>query len=527
MIHYLGYTNFRRFKEFDPLRLGGITMLVGKNNAGKSTFVKAMLLMHNFVSSTIADLYNNNSILSSNPEFHFDVTSPYDVHIGTYKRAHNNTCQDSEPIAFNVTIGDFFICVNVSGNVINGELDKESVVGNIDDVTIYDNSKNIAYFVSYKTGKMFVEIISDDVIPKKQQEEYQNIISEISAALETETDFARIIELKAKLDAVRAQAATEESSNAYDEQKVEVQLCNFIDSPSQYYLVNIIESFKKYGQQPTPATIKKNSKQYKQDVAERNFLQSNTAVFDDAISRLQKELDATKIEYIYAHAARQVVFFNSQDKNDYMAQTIHSFVSSKAMNDQNSNDFINYWMREFCIGEGYEYLCHGGEAYELFIKNDAGNTPLADMGMGSIQLMILLLKLATFIHKYAQSSIKPVILLEEPEQNLHPEFQSKLALLLTQLYDNYGLQFVVETHSEYLIRKTQVLAAEAISRASSDLEAVNKKYTVYYFPQNGHPQSMNYQQNGRFDRSFAPGFFDEAGRSNRDLNLIERGLYNG
>lgn len=40
----IGFNNFRRFANFPEMDLGDITLLVGGNNSGKSTLVKALLL---------------------------------------------------------------------------------------------------------------------------------------------------------------------------------------------------------------------------------------------------------------------------------------------------------------------------------------------------------------------------------------------------------------------------------------------------------------------------------------------------
>ena len=40
----IGFNNFRRFATFPEMDLGDITLLVGGNNSGKSTLVKALLL---------------------------------------------------------------------------------------------------------------------------------------------------------------------------------------------------------------------------------------------------------------------------------------------------------------------------------------------------------------------------------------------------------------------------------------------------------------------------------------------------
>lgn len=47
----IGFKNFRRFVDFDPLELGSLTLLSGGNNSGKSTIVKAAMLAMNFLKS--------------------------------------------------------------------------------------------------------------------------------------------------------------------------------------------------------------------------------------------------------------------------------------------------------------------------------------------------------------------------------------------------------------------------------------------------------------------------------------------
>jgi predicted ATPase len=144
---------------------------------------------------------------------------------------------------------------------------------------------------------------------------------------------------------------------------------------------------------------------------------------------------------------------------------------------------------------------------------------LADKGMGSIQLAILLLRLATLIRKYRGQDL--TVLLEEPEQNLHPAIQSMLADLVHDINKNFGVQFIIETHSEYLVRKSQVIVGR---KYDSEEKAKENPFRIYYLPQSGLAYSIGYTLNGRLTEKFEPGFFDEAGKSNFYLMRKERGL---
>ncbi len=55
MENSLSFKIFRKFQNFPQINFGDFTFLVGKNNSGKSTFVKALLLVANYIKSSDAD----------------------------------------------------------------------------------------------------------------------------------------------------------------------------------------------------------------------------------------------------------------------------------------------------------------------------------------------------------------------------------------------------------------------------------------------------------------------------------------
>lgn len=229
------------------------------------------------------------------------------------------------------------------------------------------------------------------------------------------------------------------------------------------------------------------------------------------------------VSYIETHNASHRLLLDKEDKNNYLAQTVSLYLRNcgEAQHKLESG-FISKWMREFEVGAYLEIVDVYGEAYRVnVIDSDGHNVPLAHKGTGTIQLVTLLMRLAS----YDAEAGKRIVVIEEPEQNMHPKLQSKLADLLYEVWkeSNGNLQFVVETHSEYLVRRLQVIAAEKIKSGVS-VEEVNEDFKVYYFPEDGTPYSMDFQRNGCFEESFGPGFFDEAGNSYRALFKLERGL---
>lgn len=251
------------------------------------------------------------------------------------------------------------------------------------------------------------------------------------------------------------------------------------------------------------------------------------------------------LSYIESHVATHDTTLLVKDKNNYLAQTIADFMAVKDSSNSEVHKWICKWLKKFEICEDFKIQSHYyNELYTVDISrysshNEDEITPLSFLGTGAIQLFTLLIKIATFIPQYIiADSLNQVhtsnknetdywehiateininlssmmyIFVEEPEMNLHPRLQSMLSDLFYEVYilSKGNLTFVVETHSEYLIRRTQVLVAEAHYKVEEELELHNP-FKVYYFPENGIPYDMGYRIDGFFSESFGSGFFDVA-----------------
>ncbi|HRG59333.1 MAG TPA: AAA family ATPase, partial [Bacteroidia bacterium] len=208
--------------------------------------------------------------------------------------------------------------------------------------------------------------------------------------------------------------------------------------------------------------------------------------------------------------------FYKDVKEDLLGNAIYIF-HDWGMPEQNfpANLFFIKWLKKFGIGIDYEIIPHVNEAFEFnVIKEDGTKIPLADEGKGVAQIVFLLLKIGDAIQW--QGSKKQTIIIEEPETGLHPAFQSKLTDLFTDVYIEYKIKFIIETHSEYILRRSQVIVA----RAELESESSINPFSVYYFPNKPaeKPYRMKYNLDGTFDKNFGSGFFDEA--SNNALELI-------
>ncbi len=188
------------------------------------------------------------------------------------------------------------------------------------------------------------------------------------------------------------------------------------------------------------------------------------------------------------------------------------------------------------------------EAYDprdSFITYDEkySNMPkqnIVDLGKGTANLIGLILKTFTVLqenedsknrHNKSNKALgkkvirmpKKLILVEEPEAFLHPNWQSKLTdffLYCMKYSRKFDVTFMIETHSEYLIRKLQYLTAKG--EISSD------DSIIYYFQNPDtisgdeiHRKQLIIRPDGLMDEDFGKGFFDESTRLTWELLSLQ------
>lgn len=563
----IGFNNFRRFATFPEMDLGDITLLVGGNNSGKSTLVKALLLCVDNLK--LMSSYTKTNIFEFGaPKFRFDANEWHDVKIKTFSRAiHNKPVpvidlgSDEEKtelpseMRFVFTIGSFRFVFDVYG-----ERDGDEVTGEVSYISIEDRGNMVKYDISFKSHNMCYSVLGStserETLIKRLYRDYKSAKEELEKLSDEGSDIAAISSQSEKVASLEKRI--EEFINPDDnelpedfdyKQALRQQFLNFYaheyittswyELPLEFYysqlngnlLVDLIGNFIQFSKNPGAAVPKDIEDPNEYGAAIQEYMRIQTARKDlkqeeDKIRKSQEDLKALlnsfKIEYITAHAANQNTIYNTADRNDYIAQTVHGFVRAKIARGKKEYAFVTDWMRKFGVGHDFDVISIDGEAYRVKIKDEDNSTVnLADKGMGSIQLMILLLRLATILREYEPQNIitleenqlrYPTIIIEEPEQNLHPKVQSQLADLFLYLNKEYHCKFVVETHSEYLIRKTQVLVSKENFEDNSSMKE-NNPFKVYYFDGENKDKpyySMEYRTDGKFSNEFGTGFFDTA-----------------
>lgn len=497
----IGFKNFRRFKDFPMIELGGCTFLVGPNNSGKSTLLKALIHIDN---------NRQRRTGMSNPvlwNFIFANNALEHQYFGDFLSNLNDNAQEKE-ITFSFQSGktDFSFIIDGS-SLVEG---KPSVIVPLKNITAYNSEYDIHFewnFIDEKSGNVHYSYNPKVIINWLENKYWFDVKY---GRIDIHPGFIR----KNKENQFRGRSFEPLSSDELDALRLEIDA--------------FIAELKTVDDQQTK------SEEFWADDVNRSFSDAPkkngllSSFLQDARRTIISDFKSTTAyKYIETHNASHKVLLNPEDKNDYLAQTVLQYNGIDVSAQDDAHKFVTRWMKEFKIGVNFTIKPIYNEAYIVDIEGFDGKTKsIGHLGTGSIQLFILLLHIAMAISSDNRGKI--TLYIEEPEQNLHPALQSRLAEMFYEVWKKTDgrVEFVVETHSEYIIRKTQVIVAKQDYKNEDDLKEHNP-FMVYYFDGDNEKApyyKMQYTLSGRFANKFGEGFFDEAGKSNLITLRKEKGL---
>jgi predicted ATPase len=212
--------------------------------------------------------------------------------------------------------------------------------------------------------------------------------------------------------------------------------------------------------------------------------------------------------------------YNFNDNSDF-SNLLKKVEETKKNNKEKCEEFISKWIKEFNIAD--ELLLKPDLEtgnFKAFLKIRDKETQLADFGLGTNQLLPIIFSLG--IHDYDKLTLynrkilPRTVVIEEPEANLHPVLQSKLADMFVDATNKFNVQIIVETHSEYIVRRMQFLVAKKyFKKSDSELSIDNDKVNIYYFnskiDKSGRKAyEIKFNEKGQLSEDFGTGFYDES-----------------
>ena len=501
--------NFRSFgEEGADFELAPITVLTGCNSAGKSSLVKALMLLSNqhdqkFETLRSVDVINVERI---EPQIGLDINS------------------------------------------------KSLMLGKYDKI-LYDKAKDGKLYLSYQIWSDFLQdevIVKRSYIPDKSDVLNNGILSEF---IIEKKDGSLIYEFNRYDDLEDKFGALEESYNRF------IAIVNYYCAREWYdidvrrdpemaenYLKSALENINKYNvriEDYNEETIKRWDNAYTNIFLDKEKLwntlpekeQENilkAAFLSFVVNEVINPWFIKDVDYINSSSALVKRIYSGEEDNKIgtFLKNWHERSKDYSINwelyegpDVETNEpgeFLNKWIKKFNIGDSLKIEgTTEGLGFLLYLEKEGKKRLLADEGYGVTQLVTLLLQIDNNIlmccgpnkNPYENNDWKfvyppKVICVEEPEVHLHPKYQSLLAEMFVETYKKFNIHFIIETHSEYLIRKLQVMVADKEHPLTSNDVSLN------YVEKDENGVSTNRKieilEDGRLSESFGPGFFDEA-----------------
>jgi len=510
-----GLQNFRVFKEHFEFELAPIMVLTGPNSSGKSSLSKALLLL-------------------KASEFELNMACHYmEIKLNYFKGEHDLgnhklTITDTEKDSlFSLTFfEDYKLIIEVGKNglLINDysikDEENETVITQLGGIIYIDVLKLIKYLKKriqfLKLKNYIIDYEKVELFIKKFKEFNEN---------------NQIFKINLYLDPLFSTLGFENGVlTGVDIEEGEV----YSDESDREFL--LIELFRKIvlielTRDEIRSLIPTSANSYTFD---KNVIQFNNLFYINTLKEPLKRIivkneNSSFYSFINSEITREDVSSNpveyqicTKDKLAMPLEFEKGYVGG--------GDFIKKWLLEFEIGS--ELIYGYNEEHDFYyLKID--NKSLPEVGLGNGLIIRLLLELIKVIEKMNSNQFDEQLIIafpktciiEEPEMGLHPAFQSKIAEMLVDFQQTYKINLIIETHSEYFIRKLQYLTAK---QTLTPGDAV-----IYYFNNpkkipEGEEQikKITIEEDGSLTDNFGPGFIDEGTSLKFELMRLNKGRQN-
>jgi predicted ATPase len=524
--------NFRLFDNNFEFETPPITILTGKNNSGKSSFIKALLLFDDYISSSnqlFIDFTGNK--LSKHKINSFDNAKNWDK---------------GNSFSFTQNINGLIEC-----SYVFVKHDKTKARLKRFQLNVLNSRLSIKFEYSKSTEGDYKIIYTKDII------EYATLIDKIKF-LESSIELNEKKIQKTIADPTLEQKdgvkLTLDHTNFANNKRVKDIELKKKELSNKKILLN--ELFKKNENKKFEFVV--NSEQSKRHDSRKSLIDLIASnILDDYASRIKTDIEVNKnqikknqsenkkintlpdyyfpffslffeinninIHHLSPNRTKQERLYIKNHENTEIETEIAKFVKTSHV-----SNFLQTWLEMFKIGDDINIRDIEGIASMVLITEKNKTVNLVDLGFGAGQILTILLKIANTINEInserkATSTISRfknrgtnLIIIEEPESNLHPALQSYLAFLFIEVYKEYGIRFIIETHSEYFIRNLQLLIAE-------NHYSFQKDDTVIYYMSNSSNENrinkISINMDGSLTDKFGEGFLDEA--TKKSLKLME------
>lgn len=268
--------------------------------------------------------------------------------------------------------------------------------------------------------------------------------------------------------------------------------------------------------------------------------------FEETLSKMHKHLDRLSLEHFQKNI--KVEFDNLDETEDLYRDlyykhivpfTLRKKISTKKTQreikkliDSFKEDYRKIWLDNnhklkayyfflkwigengFDVADGIN-VSRSGEKFGLDLYKGREKIGLKDIGFGTSQLMGVLFKITQTLSEKSKGA---QIMMEEPESNLHPDYQIKLAEMIWDYNKAFGLNFIIETHSEYMLREFQLM----VKRGDEDFEQFTKDKFNVNFGVDGEFSNITLNDKGLLSESIAKNFYGKTAEQMKEFQILSK-----
>ncbi|MFW2597807.1 AAA family ATPase [Aliarcobacter butzleri] len=513
--------NFRSFNDMDYIDIKPITILIGRNSSGKSSFLRTFpMLKQSFEERTRSPilLYGNYidfgsyqdikpNFIENNENDNYELGFIFDKNIfedinrylfrGDFRKREMVEYSESEvfDIGFNVifeedkknllhikelkySLGENTITLNLNhskNELLNLSINNKKILVNDNSIRFMDRGDFVLDFF-YSNGekrislekyisekiKIFTENLMEEFSEKKSQDnsnpvKLKEFISSVLGINEDEiskyinTMSSKEFEILSKI----------RKNHDNDEDKIEKKII-------QIQSIKILESnliLDKLQNEIFKSLNLKWTKKSSKFIEIRNLIILYNFI-DKFMSPISNYFKQTflNVKYIAPLRATAERFYRIQhlsvNEVDQNGTNLPSFLDS--LTDNQIKEFQNWTKENFNF---FVKISKLGGHYSIKISlKDGIDINLSDMGFGYSQILPILTQLWYSSTRYDRnrrigfSNIQKIIVIEQPELHLHPEFQAKFTNMLAEVLkyakgNKIDLKIIIETHSDILINR--------------------------------------------------------------------------
>ena len=506
--HYLSwikFNNIRMFSEATKIDFSPITIYIGANGSGKSSVNKALLLIKRYFQSAILNPSNYDNtywfypVISNSKHLHPEFSS--------ISQVVNNKDGIQKPITFSFPFKHIYTLSNFEFECCFSPNPRNEHKGQprLTKVSCFNEKGEVLFYIDYNSIKKnhtkflfkfsvsaLIYIINDTLGETKHSFLRNSDFEDLKEKITTKKK-----ELIAMIKLLNVESLEYE---LFDKMIIAADQTNNLrifprNKESQYN--------KEYGLLYEVIDI---------------YLLGIKKGLTDQIDNIKK------IDFYTSAEIELKRSFSLSENVGKILDNYHTLKDSDSI--ENKTDKVkNFIVKSLsCFGINAEFKSDylGSESNERkleLIKNNIGLN-VVDSGSGYGKVIPMIIKLAS-----AYLNKTNVVVLEEPEVNLHPKLQSLIADWLKIIVDLLRINIIVETHSEYLIRKLQYLTAKGI------IEKDHIQLYYFHHPDNiphGENQikKININEDGSLTDNFGTGFFDEADNIAIDLYNLPKSRNN-